>query len=133
LLVKKGEAAGVADAVIDRLTAGGFLDDDAFARQFARAKSTSGTSKRRIEQELTKKGIDRQVATAAVVETFAEEHIDEAAAIDRAAEKKLRTLGKVDDLTRRRRLYGYLARRGFDPDAISGVMTRLDRASADGA
>ena len=131
LLVKKGEAPRVVDDVIQRLVAAGFLNDDAFARQFARSRSTSGTSKRRIEQELARKGIDRQVATSAVVETFAEEHVDEAAAIDRAAEKKLRTLGKVDELTRRRRLYGYLARRGFDPDAINGVMTRLGRKPAD--
>jgi regulatory protein len=127
LLVRKGEDAGIVTAVIDRLTNAGFLDDDAFARQFTRSKTTSGTSRRRIEQELTRKGVDRAVATSAVEETFVEENVDEQIAIDRAAEKKLRTLGKVDDLTRRRRLYSYLARRGFDPDAINGVMTRLGR------
>lgn len=131
LLVRKGEEARVAGEVIDRLTAAGFLDDSAFARQFARSKSTTGTSRRRIEMELSRKGIDRDVARVAVEETFAEEQVDEAAAIDRAAEKKLRTLSKVDDLTRRRRLYSYLARRGFDPDAINGVMGRLGRESAE--
>ena len=128
LLVRKGEDPTVVAGVIDRLTAAGFLDDEAFARQYTRSKSSTGTSRRRIEQELARKGIDRQTATEAVTETFAEEHVDEAAAIDRAAEKKLRTLAKVDDLTRRRRLYGYLARRGFDPDAINGVMSRLGQA-----
>jgi regulatory protein len=131
LLVGKGEEAGVVGIVIDRLTDAGFLDDDAFARQFARSKSATGTSKRRIEQELARKGVERQVAAAAVVETFAEENVDESAAIDRAAEKKLRTLARVDDLTKRRRLYAYLARRGFDPDAINGVMSRLGRQPAE--
>jgi regulatory protein len=125
LLVRKGEEASVASAVIERLAAAGFLNDDAFARQFARSKSTTGTSRRRIETELSRKGVDREVARVAVEETFAEEQVDEAAAIDRAAEKKLRTLKKVDDVTRRRRLYSYLARRGFDPDAINGVLRRV--------
>jgi len=131
LLVKKGEDPRVVSAVIERLFAAGFLDDDAFARQFARSKSTSGTSRRRIEQELGRKGVAREVAITAVSETFAEEQVDETVAIDRAAEKKLRTLSKVDDLTRRRRLYSYLARRGFDPDAINGVMSRLARDSGE--
>jgi len=125
LLVRKGEEPRVVSMVIDRLVAAGFLDDDAFARQFARSKSTSGTSRRRIEMELSRKGVDREIARTAVAETFEEEHVDEAAAIDRAAEKKLRTLSKVDEQTRRRRLYSYLARRGFDRDAINGVMGRL--------
>lgn len=125
LLVRKGEEARVVAAVIERLSTAGFLDDDAFARQFARARSTTGTSRRRIQQELGRKGVDREIATAAVQETFAEEQVDEQVAIDLAADKKLRTLGNVDDQTRRRRLYSYLARRGFDVDAINGVMRRL--------
>ena len=125
LLVRKSEDPKVVDAALERLGTGGFLNDDAFARQFARSKSTSGTSRRRIEMELSRKGVDRDVARTAVQETFEEEQVDEGAAIDRAAEKKLRTLSKVDELTRRRRLYSYLARRGFDPDAINGVMGRL--------
>jgi regulatory protein len=127
LLVRKGEDPSIVSAVIERLFAAGFLDDDAFARQFARSKSTSGTSRRRIEMELGRKGVDREVAATAVSETFTEEQVDETVAIDRAAEKKLRTLSKVDDQTRRRRLYSYLARRGFDPDAINDVMSRLSR------
>ena len=131
LLVRKGEELRIVGAVIERLTAAGFLDDDAFARQFTRAKSTTGVSRRRIEQELTRKGVERGLATAAVTETFAEEHVDESAAIELAAEKKLRTLGRVDDATRRRRLYGYLARRGFDADAIRETVNRLGKSSDD--
>jgi regulatory protein len=57
LLVRKGEEPKVVGEVIERLTVAGFLDDDAFARQFARSKSTTGVSRRRIEQELGRKGI----------------------------------------------------------------------------
>jgi regulatory protein len=125
LLVRKGEDSKVVSEVVDRLTTAGFLDDDAFARQFARSKSTSGISRRRIQQELGRKGIDRSVAVNAIAEIFEEERVDESAAIDRAAEKKLRTLARVDAPTRRRRLYSYLARRGFDVDDIKAVVARL--------
>jgi regulatory protein len=127
LLVRKGEQAPVVNAVIGRLSEAGFLDDDAFARQFARSRAAGGISRRRIEQELGRKGIDREVAATAVSETLAEENIDEANAIEQAAARKLRSLATVDDQTRRRRLYSYLARRGFDIDAINGVMGRLPR------
>ena len=48
-----------------------------------------------------------------------------AAATRRAAEKKWKSLARFDDFTRRRRLYAFLARRGFDPDEIRSVMTTL--------
>lgn len=126
LLVKKGEAPEVVDEVVARLTQAGFLDDASFARQFTRWKTGGAAlSRRRIEQELTRRGVDRQTAAEAIAETFVEENVDEKATIEQAAEKKLRTLAKVDDLTRRRRLYSYLARRGYDADAISEVVGRL--------
>lgn len=90
-------------------------------------------SRRRIEQELGKRGIARADATDAVAETFADEQIDESANILRVAEKKLRTLDRVDDLTRRRRLYGYLARRGYGIEAINEVVGQLVRNSGKSA
>ena len=130
LLVRKGESPEVVDEVIHRLTVAGFLDDASFARQFARWKSTgAGLSRRRIEQELGRRGVDRQVAAAAIADTFAEENVDERAAIEAVAAKKLRTLTKVDEPTRRRRLYAYLARRGYDADAISETVGRLTRGA----
>lgn len=125
-LIRKGEAPEVVGEVIERLTQAGFLDDASFARQFTRWKTGGAAlSRRRIEQELTRRGVDRQTAAAAIAETFVEENVDERATIQQAAEKKLRTLSKVDELTRRRRLYSYLARRGYDADAISEIVGRL--------
>jgi regulatory protein len=125
LLVQKGEAAAAVDLAVRRLADAGFVDDAQFAKSYARAKGATGVSRRRIEQELGRKGVDRSILVDAIDEVFAEEQIDEATAIERAAEKKLRTLGRVDDETRRRRLYGYLARRGFDADQVSAIVGRL--------
>jgi len=41
------------------------------------------------------------------------------------AQKKWRSLAKLDDVTARRRLYAFLARRGFNPDEIRGAMSAL--------
>jgi regulatory protein len=127
-LVQKGELPPYVDAAIGRLREAGFIDDGAFARGFARAKGTGGVSRRRIQQELGKKGVDWSTAVDAVDETFEEEGIDEAESIERAAEKKLRTLTRVDDETRQRRLYGYLARRGFDADDIREIVRRVAKS-----
>lgn len=130
LLLQKGENPRTVDQAIQRLQTAGFLDDAAFARQFTRWKAVAGgLSRRRIERELWRRGIDRDVATAAIEETFAEEGVDETAAIELAAERKLRSLTKVDSETRRRRLYGFLARRGYDADAIGPVVKRLTKES----
>jgi regulatory protein len=134
LLIRKGENHAVVDEVMHRLTVAGFLDDASFARQFTRWKSgAAGLSRRRIEQELGRRGVDRQTAAAAIAETFLEEHVDERAAIQLAAEKKLRTLTRVDDLTRRRRLYAFLARRGYDADVITETVSRLTRKTGEPA
>jgi regulatory protein len=123
LLIRKGEPPDHVDAAIVRLTAAGYLDDAAFARHFAHSKlAGAGLSKRRLEQELGKRGVARDVAAPAIAEVFESEGVDESASIERVARKKLRSLGGADEVTRRRRLYGFLARRGYEPDEISRVL-----------
>ena len=134
LLMKKGEPEAEVDAAIARLQAAGILDDANFARQLTRSKAVgAGLSRRRIGQELAKRGVAREISEHAIEAVFDEEGIDEAESIDRVARKKLRMLTKVDEPTRRRRLYAYLARRGYDSDDIAKVLqTLLAKSEADG-
>ncbi len=126
LLIRKGELEADVDAAIERLRANGFLDDENFARQLARSKALgAGLSRRRIQQELSKRGVARETSDQAIDHVFDEEAVDENASIERVARKKLRMLTKVDDATRRRRLYGFLARRGYDSDDIRRVLDQL--------
>src|SRR5437868_11809689 len=123
LLIRKGEPAGDVDAAIERLRAAGVLDDANFARQLTRSKALGGGhSRRRIQQELAKRGVARDVSDDAIEEVFDEEGVDEQAAIERVARKKLRTLTSADAPTRKRRLYAFLARRGYNSDAIARVL-----------
>lgn len=125
-LLQKGSSAAEVDVVITRLREQKLLDDADFARQFARTKVLgAGASRRRIVQELTRKGVAREVADRAVADLQETDGLDASAAIHRVARKKWTSLGKLDDFTRRRRLYAFLARRGFDPDEIRSAMNAL--------
>jgi regulatory protein len=131
-LLKKGEPEPYVDAALERLSSLGLLNDADYARQFARAKMTGpGLSKRRLQSELFRRGVARDVADEAIGEVLSDEAVDEEAIIERVAAKKLRTLSKLDADTRRRRLYAFLARRGYELDDIRRVLMKLLRDDAD--
>lgn len=127
-LLEKGEDAAQVEDVIARLRDQKLLDDADFARQFARTKLlAAGSSRRRIVLELTRKGVARDVADEAVDGLQESEGIDPSVVIHRVAAKKWKSLAKLDDFTRKRRLYAFLARRGFDPDEIRSAIAALQR------
>lgn len=134
LLVRKGELADVVDVAIDRLLRAGFLDDSSFARQFARSKAVgAGLSRRRVQQELARRGVAREIADSAIAEVFAEEQIDDADTIDRVARKKLKSLARLDPQVQRRRLYAFLARRGYEVDDISRIVRAVVPRESEGS
>jgi len=133
VLVRKGEPVDQVNVAIERLQQAGFIDDASFARQFTRSKAVgAGLSKRRVQQELSKRGVARDISDEAINEVFVEEGVDEEASIERVARKKLRSLASVDAPTRKRRLYSFLARRGYDSDAIGRVLRMVLKQSEDG-
>jgi regulatory protein len=134
-LVQKGEPAEYVDRAIERLTAYGFLDDAQFARQLARSKVASqGASKRRLQQEMFKRGVARELADEAIAEVYEDEQVDEGTLVEAVARKKVRSLAKLDPEARRRRLYAFLARRGYEGEAIRRAMRAvLDAAEAEEA
>jgi len=126
LLLRKGEPAEHVAAAIAHLTAMGALDDARFARQFIRSKiAGAGLSRRRLQSELWRRGVARDVIDAALTDVVAEDEVDEDAQIAQVAAKKLRTLRSLDRATGRRRLYAFLARRGYDASAIRRAMDSL--------
>ena len=125
-LIQKEYSAADADDAIRRLVANGLLDDAKYAEQYARSKIlATGASKRRVTQDLYRKGIKSEVASAAIDNVVADEEIDTAAMIERVAKKKLAQLGDLEPLVLRRRLFGFLARRGYDVDEIKRVVASL--------
>jgi regulatory protein len=132
MLVRKGEPAEHVAAAIQRLIALGILDDAQFARQFIRARIAGpGLSRRRLQSELWRRGVARDVIDAALNEVMAEDEVDEDAQIAEVAAKKLRTLRSADPAVARRRLYAFLARRGYEGTAIRRVMDSLPSSGED--
>lgn len=130
-LLRKGEPAENVEAAIARLLEQKLLDDAEFARQFVRAKVVgAGASRFRVVQELGRKGVARGLAEEAVQSLKDDEGVDPSAAIHQVAEKKWRSLSKLDEVTAKRRLYAFLARRGFNPDEIRTAMSALGRSPA---
>ena len=125
-LIQKQYSAADADDAIRRLVDNGLLDDEKFAEQYARSKILStGASKRRLTQDLYRKGIKGDVASTAIANVIEDEEIDTAAVIERVARKKLAQLGDLEPLVVRRRLFAFLARRGYDVDEIKRVVGLL--------
>ncbi|MDQ2929896.1 MAG: RecX family transcriptional regulator [Gemmatimonadota bacterium] len=130
MLVRKGEPAEHVAAAVERLITLGALDDAQFARQFIRAKiAGAGLSRRRLQSELWRRGVARDIIDAALAEVLEEDEVDEDAQIAQVAAKKMRTLRTADPATARRRLYAFLARRGYDGSAIRRVMDALPGSS----
>ena len=132
-LIQKGESSERVDKVVDRLHEMGLLNDADFARQVARSKMTAGASRRRVHQELFKRGVARDVADAAVAEVLEDEGLSDADTIERVARKKWQTLDGLDAPTRRRRLYAFLARRGYDADDVSRMVRQLGAETPEAA
>jgi SOS response regulatory protein OraA/RecX len=61
----------------------------------------------------------------AIESVIDEESIDLAAVIEKDARKKLASLGGLEPLVIRRRLYSHLARRGYDIDEINAIMKKV--------
>lgn len=133
-LRRAGAGDAAISAAVERLHALGLLDDEAYARNLARSRVLSGgVSRRRIGVELQKRGIACDVADEAIAETLDEAELDEDGAARAAATKRLRALASLDPATRRRRLYAFLARRGYPPDVIARALRNvLAEGDADG-
>lgn len=112
------------DQVIAELQAKGYQSDEDFARQYAGEKWTlSGWGPARVRQELRAKGIAPELTDQVVDETFAD--TDLVAALLPLAMKRWCTTEGLPTETRRRRLAGFLQRRGHDWETIQQVLDRI--------
>ena len=124
-LLDKGFDAAIVESVVDYLERMGYINDRQFAEQWAASRvRLRGFGRRRIEQELRNKGVGRDAITEAFAHVFGDETELETAR--RAATKKIAGLKSADDETRRRRLAGFLERKGFSFDIIWKVVKETE-------
>ncbi len=127
----------VVEACVADLVEKGYVDDASFAASFVRDRVRGKPrGSRRLVQELRAKGVEPDTAASAIEETFAAEDVTELELAREAARAWARRAfggrttapAESDSESRqaaRRRLYGYLARRGFPGDVIRTVMDEV--------
>lgn len=114
----------VTDAIA-RLDAQGLLSDADVARAEASARLRRGDGPARVRQELRRKGVDDRMTSAAISTAMEEDAFDELASCRRIAEKRMKSLSKLDPAVASRRLMGFLLRRGYGGQTIREVVAEL--------
>lgn len=125
-LRRKGYVPSAVEAAVARCTKLGYLDDRAFAAAYARDRiRLRPRAAALIVSELGKRGVSFEDARAGVDRAFAEEGVTEEELLRRAAEKSWRALRGRDPEEIRRKLQGYLGRRGFSGGEVYKVADEL--------
>jgi regulatory protein len=124
LLEKAWTDASIVDAVIEKLKEYKYLDDQQFANEVAVSKlRQKPQGKRRLQQSMSQKKLDKQVVDDAIEAAF--EKLPEDELIDRAIEKRLRLKGKPATREDAKKFYDHLLRQGFGFDLIRDKMRSL--------
>lgn len=126
-LKQKEFTATEIEPALEKLEALGLLNDLEFARGFARSRLSAarGFGPRRVVAELARKGVSRQLADEVIAELTQGEEAAGLASLEDVAARKLRSMPGLEREVQTRRLYGFLARRGFRDAEIREVVRRL--------
>lgn len=125
-LRREDVAETVVEDVLARCEEMGYLDDREFAAGWARDRiRLKPRGRLRLVAELRKKGVSEADAEAGVERAFREADVTERELLERAARKRWESRRTDDPRTARRRLAGYLKRRGFPFHDIREVVDRL--------
>ncbi len=114
----------IAAAVVARLAEVGLLDDEQYAARMARSLSEYKLMpRRRVMQELQRRGVARDTAETAAEDIECED-FEQALAI-----LKKKYYNKMSDRDARQRVVAALARRGFSYEAVRQAMQAYDAAA----
>jgi len=120
-LIQKGETAETAGVAVDWLVELRLLDDAAYAEQVVRHYAAKGYGRQRVEQELWRRGIGKDLWDTAL-----QEMPEENDALDRFIQSKLR--GQEPDQKEEKRVADALCRRGYNWDEIRDGLRRYKDA-----
>jgi regulatory protein len=121
-LRQRGYSQQAIEAAVAKLEGWRYVDDADFARFWVENREQHKPRGRRLlEQELRRKGVDRETVRDAIDAA----ELDELGSAMEQGRAKLRTYSGLEPRVVRRRLGGYLARRGYDVETVRRVLARL--------
>jgi len=113
---KKQWSAEIRDRVIERLKERLYLNDEKFAESFVRSRTnTRNFSKRKMQAELMKKGIQKEL----MEKVLADSDFDESESLKNLMAKKRDKYDSTEKLVQ------YLARQGFRYDHIKSALDEM--------
>jgi regulatory protein len=129
-LSERCSSKAIVETVIARLREYGYLDDERYALGYASAKlRQQPIGRRRLQQSLQMKQVDRAVADEALDQVFAETPEEEL--IDRAVEKRVRLRGRPKNRAEAKSLFDHLLRQGFPFELVSEKVRAASKADLD--
>lgn len=133
-LKDKGYDAAVIEQVVVRLENVGLIDDVEFARAYLAGRwGRRAAGWRVLENDLRRRGVSPEDIAAARVGFESERGgVDELAGALRAIEQAARRYAKLEPRVRRQRLWGMLARKGFDGETIEAALRAAEAAGGEG-
>ena len=99
------------------------IDDQQFTKDWIQARLNRPFGLRRIHVELIKKGINKEI----IKEEFAQikTYYQESEIVETLAKRRAARYANIDRQKRKKRVFDYLARRGFSLDAIQKAIQTL--------
>ena len=117
-LLRKNFVGQIVDAVILKLNELKFLNDEDFGREWIESRQKhKGKSKFILKNELRMKGLDNET-----IEPLLKEAADDFETAKTAFEKKKRILGKLPPEEFKKKISGFLQRKGFSWEVISKLL-----------
>ncbi len=132
-LGRRGVDPDTVEAVLARLMEVGLVDDKAFATALiSSARANRGLGRRGLVHELRRRGVDAEVASAALADLDTLDAHDEEAAARELVRRRMPAMDRLPIQVRARRLTALLDRRGYQSDlAVRVVAEELADGSLD--
>ncbi len=124
-LRERGHNPSAAAEAVGRLEESGLLDDREFAEHFVRVRAPKGFGRSRLLRDLVSRGVDRRLAEQSIDRELELSGLDDSNQARMLAEKRAMQLGDVPRAKKRRRLVGYLERRGFRGREVIDVVDEI--------
>jgi regulatory protein len=122
-LAAKGFSVDVAGVVIGKLQKIGYIRDDRYARNWVQSRMRNNPRGRSmLKYELLSRGINKETIDSVLDEMDISVEYDSAI---RAARKQMKHYSRLREVVARRRLYGFLTRRGFEVELVKKVIDKV--------